>query len=622
MNKKIVLSSILSIVLCISIITGATFALFTSESTTNIAITSGKVDVKAELSVAELYSPTMMDANGVATDATDAATDSFKNGGTVAVNGGEIEISKMTPGDKAIFKIDIINNSNVEFVQRITLGCADSDKAFFNKLLIGICDTEDGEYTYYSDFATAWTQGVAVDEETISSMFLAIELPGYVGNDAEEKSCKLNLAVNAIQGNVEVTETAVDNRIYVVETDEELATAIAEFKDGETIVLYGSEWTDKTTTIAYEDTRTLNVRGVALDTLTVNAPEAAVHVYNNVRNVNCQFVAMESLYIYGNVAGTLNINSGRAVVKNGASVKEITIYANKTDKDVKLLVENGTATVGSIAVKSVSGTNKVTVELPKNDNVPEKVSVASSAASKTDVVSYDKRITNMSEMYGLYKAQDGETYALCDDILNDKSMSSYVVNIKKSVTINFVNYIYTLKGKTVQANRNAVNVTAGNVVFEANNGGIVVDMPVTSKGTNMAARVSGGTLTVNGGVYESKTGYCMGTLGSGTLTINDGKFIGATTVIQAEGNGSVVINGGFFQCSTEDSSFLINQIDSSRETSSIVINGGTFVNFDPSNNTAEGAGTNFVAEGYVVTSAEQENGDVWYTVSKAPVAAE
>ena len=37
------------------------------------------------------------------------------------------------------------------------------------------------------------------------------------------------------------------------------------------------------------------------------------------------------------------------------------------------------------------------------------------------------------------------------------------------------------------------------------------------------------------------------------------------------------------------------------------------MNFDPSNNSAEGAGTNFVAEGYKVVS-ETHGDDIWYTV--------
>lgn len=61
---------------------------------------------------------------------------------------------------------------------------------------------------------------------------------------------------------------------------------------------------------------------------------------------------------------------------------------------------------------------------------------------------------------------------------------------------------------------------------------------------------------------------------------------------------------------------MLNCVDSAYKNGSakIIVKGGTFVNFDPSNNTAEGAGTNFVADGYKVVSASQTNGEVWYTV--------
>ena len=49
-------------------------------------------------------------------------------------------------------------------------------------------------------------------------------------------------------------------------------------------------------------------------------------------------------------------------------------------------------------------------------------------------------------------------------------------------------------------------------------------------------------------------------------------------------------------------------------TAEIIVTGGTFVNFNPADNQAEGPGNNFVADGYKVISEEQPDGDVWYTV--------
>ena len=95
---------------------------------------------------------------------------------------------------------------------------------------------------------------------------------------------------------------------------------------------------------------------------------------------------------------------------------------------------------------------------------------------------------------------------------------------------------------------------------------------------------------------------------------------GGGTAVQVQ-EGTLVINGGTFACEpysnpTYGYNFLINCVDNAYKngTAKVIINGGTFVNFDPSNCTAEGAHTNFVADGYKVVPQTQTNGDIWYTV--------
>lgn len=90
-KRNVVVSAVMAIVVCISLIAGATFALFTSESTVNIAVTSGKVSVVASMAVTDVYSPTAIDMSGAVTDPTnaaDVATATFANGGTAIVTGG------------------------------------------------------------------------------------------------------------------------------------------------------------------------------------------------------------------------------------------------------------------------------------------------------------------------------------------------------------------------------------------------------------------------------------------------------------------------------------------------------------------------------------------------------
>ena len=103
------------------------------------------------------------------------------------------------------------------------------------------------------------------------------------------------------------------------------------------------------------------------------------------------------------------------------------------------------------------------------------------------------------------------------------------------------------------------------------------------------------------------------------VTVNNGLYYGGGTTFNVE-KGTLIVNGGFFQatpdCDTNDYRYTLNCIDENYKngTANIIVKGGTFVNFDPSNNLAEGENTNYLADGYKVVSEKQTSGDIWYTV--------
>lgn len=160
-------------------------------------------------------------------------------------------------------------------------------------------------------------------------------------------------------------------------------------------------------------------------------------------------------------------------------------------------------------------------------------------------------------------------------------------------------------------------------------GKLTVDPAVAAAGFGKAspafAAVESGTLTINGnGELNCEAGseqvYGINVNG-GRVVINGGHFYGALTAVQVQ-KGSLEINGGFFDMAStckaqvpHYAKYVVNCLDTpwKNGTATISIKGGTFVNFDPSAN-PEGEGTTYVAEGYKVVSAEQENGDTWYTV--------
>ena len=147
---------------------------------------------------------------------------------------------------------------------------------------------------------------------------------------------------------------------------------------------------------------------------------------------------------------------------------------------------------------------------------------------------------------------------------------------------------------------------------------------MANNSTNFCALIVDADTTINagenGGIDTGRNGgYALNVRKGANLTITGGSYYGGGTAVQVQ-EGTLTITGGHFAVEAFGEpygyNFLLNCIDTAYKdgTANIIVKGGTFVNFDPSNNTAEGAGTNFVADGYKVVSASQTNGEVWYTV--------
>ena len=134
-------------------------------------------------------------------------------------------------------------------------------------------------------------------------------------------------------------------------------------------------------------------------------------------------------------------------------------------------------------------------------------------------------------------------------------------------------------------------------------------------------------LEVNGeGTIHAEGAYGLwNNATSGKIVINGGNIEAQTHAVYAE-NGVIEINGGTFKLTNADTAerdennnlrFLINCLDKNYKagTAKIIVKGGKFYEFDPANNVAEGANTNFVAEGYHSVMSEEEGKKV-YTVVK------
>ena len=187
--------------------------------------------------------------------------------------------------------------------------------------------------------------------------------------------------------------------------------------------------------------------------------------------------------------------------------------------------------------------------------------------------------------------------------------------VKVSSDIETNNITDTVAARMVIANPTTLNLDA-KIVSPDNMG---------NNNTNFCALIVDADTTINatkdGGIDTGVNGgYALNVRNGATLTINGGDYYGGGTSVQLQ-KGTLIINGGKFACEPYSNpvygnKFLINCIDSAYKdgTAKIIIKGGTFVNFDPSDSASENPHGNFLADGYKVTSETKTNGDTWYTV--------
>lgn len=174
-TSRVVLS-LLTIALLLSLISGATYALFTSTANVGATITSAKVEIEVEYKDMELYSLGL-----------DMPGNTFANGGTASYDTANsvLTLENVTPGDKVVVHYSLINKSNVTIVYNV-LCTADG------KLAEVLETSVEGQTSYWTELAPS-SQPVDVS--------VVVELPASVGNEYQEKAANVLVQFQALQGN-------------------------------------------------------------------------------------------------------------------------------------------------------------------------------------------------------------------------------------------------------------------------------------------------------------------------------------------------------------------------------------------------------------------------------------
>ena len=158
------------------------------------------------------------------------------------------------------------------------------------------------------------------------------------------------------------------------------------------------------------------------------------------------------------------------------------------------------------------------------------------------------------------------------------------------------------KGSAPTKQSSAVVVRVGGVVNIFDD--VTLDGGSGSNG-NYAIRLIKGTANIYGGYFHSgndKDG------GSSEVVYLESEYAASSMVY-------LNVYGGVFECDG-DAKYLINCQDAYRDKCHIKIYGGTFVEFNPADNTAEGDHTNFVAPGYKSEETTYNGKQAWKVVKE------
>lgn len=155
----------------------------------------------------------------------------------------------------------------------------------------------------------------------------------------------------------------------------------------------------------------------------------------------------------------------------------------------------------------------------------------------------------------------------------------------------------------------------GNVRIEAN----------PEARASVYAEGEGTKVTINSGYFDGgdeSSAPAVYARDNAKIIINDGTFKAGegNAVVYAKNSATVEINGGFFEADGPylGTYFVLNLADNTNST--IIVKGGTFVNFNPADNKSENPAVSFVPAGYGIDSTTKDNGDVWYTVKELAIA--
>lgn len=587
-TKKALMLSLLSMVLCVSMLVGSTFAWFTDTATTGVTkIQAGNLDVTLE----------MKDNAGNWVSA-EGKTLQFKVNGVIPAEGTEIF---WEPGcTYELPELRVVNNGNLALKYKVVISGINGS-AELNEVIDWTITLDGANYVLGSEHTLAAKDGETVDYDVLT---IKGHMQETANNDYQKKTIEgIGITVYAVQASSEYDSNGNDYD-----------------KDADGTPQFDT-WLDNvaaTVTVNTEGETVLKDRDEN-PTITVTAP-----------------------------AGSTTATTLTVAKTSATTPANITVEAGNRvlSVDISLTDENG-AKVTAAAGKFFTLTaqfekNANVVGFYHNDVAMTKVASAEAVSAANDTYYYDAAtgvVTFSTDDFSPFTLEskfnggngtEAHPYLIAtgEQALAMENAKGYFKFIADVVV---TDEIY-LSGKKVVVDLNGHSVKLEYAEgVKPNNGSVFyIGGKSSSLTINDSSEAQTGAVIGSDKSYSNKVTSAVRAGNYGKLTINGGHFYGTSegtscifvyTSMSSGSKATVVINGGTFETASASNGtyYVLNHQDNATSECTITVNGGKFKNYNPGVTVVDPVnaktGTISLGEGCTTTS-EVVGDDTWYTVSK------
>ena len=482
--------AVLTIVCCVSLIIGATLAIFSSRQDNNISFTSGELKVETDITIADAWSYATDGGNGGTSVSADGTTVDFGSGtGTMTLDQetGSMTFEGVAPGDGVSLDLAIQNSGDINAMYIVKLtGTIPAELSFrMGRTSETELTEKDGEIIVQS-----WSALAAGN--TASVVGLVIELP----HEAEE----------AVGANFALTIEAVQANAFTPDEDED--DLIPSAADG-TVLVSGIEGGAQVMALSKAVTDYLGKQNA--DTVTVTFAEGTY-----------------------TVSTALAVESGGNVVLQGAGAGKtiLQISSGQTNLGALFIGKSSNVTVRNLTIEKTAGeANVAAVKVTVSGQGGDGSSLANSDNFSKDVILENLEIIDSGNGHGI-DINGAENVTIDNLAISGYGKAGIAYKNAQNVTIANVTFNGSEEDtpwSDIYDNNAASDTSSQNIVL--GNGiefsGITFTVSILSHNAPIYALYHDGSLNISGyekynlAIDDTYSGYGIALISPAVVTVTD-----------------------------------------------------------------------------------------------------